>query len=180
MNVNWEEILMDPVVQGAIITAAGGIILAVIKIFLDSAKHKKLFDEIKDKIGNLKSDTLEGQHERIKEIMIEKTNGVEKIIAAGANGIAERQRSIFSKVDSIDKEMSANKERTASLTLDQKDIRDNVTKLVNDWEHTIAENKELKARNTELEKKYMELDKQYKELLSKNRKARDMDMEIDR
>ncbi len=54
-----------------------------------------------------------------------------------------------------------------------------INKLADDWEKTIAENKELKARNAELEKKYMELDKQYKELLSRNRKARGMDKEID-
>lgn len=176
--MDWRKIIMDSIVV-AIIGLAGAVLSAAV---VDAKGYKK----IGGKIGSLKSDTLEGQHERIKEIMVEKTNGVEKIIAERTNGIAERQRSIFSKVDSIDKLLTQKETedrfRLESMNESQKEIKihmQGINKLADDWERTIAENKELKARNTELEKKYLELDKQYKELLSRNRKARDMDIEID-
>lgn len=185
VNVNWGKIIMD----GIVIAIIGLIAAIMTQVIADFKGYRK----IADKIGNHKSDTLEGQHERIKEIVVEKTNGVEKIIAAGANGIAERQRSIFSKVDSIDKEMAANKDRYTSLNLDQRDIRDSVGKLVNEWEHAITENKELKSRIMEMEKQIEKMGKQYDEIEAKNkelekqnkdmsvrhRKTRGMDNEID-
>lgn len=177
--MDWRKIIMDSIVV-AIIGLAGAVLSAAV---VDAKGYKK----IAGKIGSLKSDTLEGQHERIKEIMVEKTNGVEKIIAERTNGIAERQGSILNKVESIDKLLTQKETedrfRLESMNESQKEIKihmQGINKLADDWEKTIAENKELKARNTELEKKYLELDKQYKELLSKKRrKARDMDKEID-
>lgn len=176
--MDWRKIIMDSIVV-AIIGLAGAVLSAAV---VDAKGYKK----IAGKIGSLKSDTLEGQHERIKEIMVEKTNGVEKIIAERTNGIAERQGSILNKVESIDKLLTQKETedrfRLESMNESQKEIKihmQGINKLADDWEKTIAENKELKARNTELEKKYLELDKQYKELLSRNRKARDMDIEID-
>lgn len=195
---------MDPVVQGAIITVAGTLALAVIggfiRIVWSSISDRKFFNEIKDKIGNTEGFPLSKQHEAIKETIIEKTNGVEKIMAEKTNGIAERQSNILNKVESIDKLLSQKETedrfRLESMNESQKEIKSHmqgINKLAEDWERTIAENKELKARNAELEKKYMELDKQYdeleiknqelekqnKELLSKNRKARDIDKGID-
>ncbi len=104
--MDWRKIIMDSIVV-AIIGLAGAVLSAAV---VDAKGYKK----IAGKIGSLKSDTLEGQHEAIKETIIgktngvekiiaERTNGVEKIIAERTNGIAERQSSILNKVDSIDK-----------------------------------------------------------------------------
>ena len=175
--MSLEEILMDPVVQGAIVTVAGTLALAVvggfIKIIWSSINDRKIFNQLKDKIGNTEGSSLSKQHERIKETIVERANGIEKM----QNNEFAR---IFNKVDSIDKEVVANKERYASLNLDQRDIRDNVNKLVNEWEHAIIENKELKNRIKELEIKNRELEKQYKDLSFQYRKEKSRENDIER
>lgn len=171
--MSLEEILMDPVVQGAIVTVAGTLALAVIggfvKIIWSSINDRKLFDQLKDKIGNTEGSSLSKQHEAIKDKIAEKASNIEK-----------SQDRIFNKVDSIDKEMVVSRERYASLNLDQRDIRDNVNKLVNEWEYAIAENKELKNRIKELETKNRELEKQYKDLSFKYKKDKSIEQEMER
>lgn len=176
MVIDWEEILMDPVVKGAIITASSAITLASLagffKIILNF-RDKKLFDEIKKKIGNYKSDTLEEQHDDIRDTIVDKAN----VIVDKTNNLKEVNTNefnrIYTKVDRIDREIGANKERTASLDLDQRIIRSNVEKLIYDWERVNLENVELKGRITGLEKKNKELI----EVISKS-KRRNKGMEI--
>ena len=171
MDVDWGKILMDPVVQGAIIGAAGAVALAALAGFFKivlSFRDKKLFDEIKTKIGNHKSDTLEGQHDDIKNIIVDKTNNLKEINTNEFNRI-------YVKVDSIDKEIAVSKEKHNNLNLDQKSVKNNVEKLVYDWERLITENIELKGRITELEKKNNELI----EVISKfKKKEKSKDLEL--
>lgn len=180
MGIDWEEILMDPVVQGAIITASGAIALAALagffKIIL-SFRDKKLFDEIKTKIGNHKSDTLEMQHENIKEAISGKLDSVGKIVADNTINLKENNKNefnrIYAKVDKINSTMDKNEIRYENLNLDQRIVRSNVEKLVYDWERIIVENKELKGRITELEKKNKELIS----IINKSkRKSKDMEL----
>lgn len=163
--MNWGKIIMDSIVV-AIISLIAVVISAIITDF-------KGYKKIAGKIGNLKSDTLEGQHERIKETIAERANSIEKM----QNNEFNR---IFNKVDNIDKEMVANKERYASLNLDQRGISDNVNRLVNEWEYAIVENKELKNRIKELEIKNRELEKQYKDLSFKYRKEKSRENDIEK
>lgn len=188
---------MDPVVQGAIITVAGTLALAVvggfIKIIWGSISDRKFFNEIKDKIGNTEGFPLSRQHEDIKETIEGRTDVIKETIKERTSNIEKAQDSILIKVYNIDQEMAANKERYGTLNLDQREIRNSVNKLVIEWEHAIAENKELRSRIMELEKQIEKMGKQYDELEIKNkelekqnkdmslrhRKVRGMDKEID-
>ncbi|TAH61135.1 MAG: hypothetical protein EWM50_06185, partial [Gottschalkiaceae bacterium] len=159
--MDWGKIIMD----GIVIAIIGLIAAIMTQVVADFKGYRK----IADKIGNHKSDTLEGQHESLGKTIIERTNSIEKIQNSEFNRI-------FNKVDNIDKEMAtnkeANKERYNNLNFDQKKVKDNVDRLVYDWERTIAENRELKGRITELEKKIDELEKVNEKLVIQNRKIR--------
>lgn len=174
---------MDPVVQGAIITVAGTLALAVIggfiKIVWSSVNDRKFFDQLKDKIGNTEGSSLSKQHEAIKEKIVEKTNTIEKM----QNNEFSR---ILNKVDSIDKLLiqkeAEHRFRLESMNENQKEIKSHmqgINKLADDWEKVIAENKELKTRIIELEGKNKEVQEKYKELLFRYRKDKGMEQEID-
>lgn len=170
----------------AVITLIGTV---VFQIIADLKGYKK----IAAKMGNHKSDTLEGQHERIEGLIMTRADVIKETVKDRTSNIEKAQDNILTKVYNIDQEMALAKDRYLTLNLDQREIKDSVGKLVNEWEHAIAENKELKIFIIQLEKqigkmekqydeleiKKKELDKQYKELLSRNRKARGMDKEID-
>lgn len=179
---------MDPVVQGAIITVAGTLALAVIggfiKIIWGSINDRKFFNQLKDKIGNTDDSTLSKQHDAIKETITERASIIENTIKKMQNNDFTR---IFNKVDSIDKLLiqkeAENRFRMESMNENQKEIKSHmqgISKLADDWEKTIAENKELKVYITELEKKYMELEKQYKDLSFKYRKEKSRENDIER
>ncbi len=180
MDIDWGKVMMDPVVQGAIITAAGAVTLAALagffKIIL-SFRDKKLFEEIKAKIGNHKSDTIEGQHDNIEKTIVNKTNNLKDNIA---NIRSTELLRISNKVEGIDRLLSKkeieDKFRLNSMNDSQKEIKihiEGINKIANDWERVIAENKELKGRIAELEKKNKELI----EIISKS-KRRSKDIEL--
>lgn len=169
--MDWGKVIMDSIVVAII----GLIAVVVSGIITDFKWYKK----IAEKIGNHKSDTLEGQHERIKETIAEKVNNVEKNIVEKVNGIEKVQDRVFNKVDCIDKLLiqkeTEHKFRLDSMNENQKEIKNHVqgiSKFIDDWEKTIVENKELKSRIAELEKKNRELEEKYDRLLFRYRKDR--------
>lgn len=183
--MNWREIIMDSIVV-AIIGLAGAVLSAAV---VDSKGYKK----IAGKIGNQKSDTLEGQHERIEGLIMTRADVIKETVKERTSNIEKAQDNILTKVYNIDQEMALAKDRYLTLNLDQREIKDSVGKLVNEWEHAIAENKELKSFIMQLEKQIEKMGKQYDEIEAKNKelekqnkdmssryiKAKGMDKEID-
>ena len=177
MDIDWGKILMDPIVQGAIITASGAIVIAVIggfiKIICSDINEKKYFEFMKVKLGARKTSSLEEQHDDIKDIIVDKTNNLKVLNTNEFNRI-------YTKVDSIDKEIGINKERTASLNLDQRIIRSNVEKLVYDWEKVNSDNQFLKGQLEEKNQRIKQLEDKNKELVEKLSKSKrnEKDLEL--
>lgn len=151
--MNWEGSWMDIGLATII-----GVLIA--NIFTDFAGWKK----VKNKIGENKSDTLEGQHDNIEKTVISKTESIERF----QNNEFSR---IYAKVDSIDKEIYANKEKYQNLNLDQKEIKNNLDKLLFEWQNLVTENKELK-KETEI------LREQNNELFQQNIKEHENNLKL--
>ena len=60
-------------------------------------------------------------------------------------------KDLYSKVDGIAQVLNKNEGRYENLSLDQREVRNNVNKLVHSWENLIDDNKKLKESVFELE-----------------------------
>lgn len=147
--MNWERILMDAIIAGIF-----GVIVALLSnIFIDLRGYKK----IDSKIGALDNTTLSGQHKKIVGLINERHNSIKEVLS-------EKTGSILVKVENINTVLNKNEGRYESLNLDQKEIRNHVLKLVNNWEELIKENQELKQVVRELKKENDKLKARIKEL----------------
>lgn len=148
--MNWEEVLMGGII---------GAIVATIAVFLSNVwVDIKGWKKVKNLIGNLNGTTLGRQHEDIRVDIKQSEYNISKTIT-------ERSTNIYSKVDNIDKEIYANKERYENLKLDQREIKNNLDKLILEWQDLIKENRELK-------KEVEYLREQHNKLLNKERRAK--------
>ena len=162
MDIDWGKFFMD--IGVATIIAAIGI-----SILADFRGWKK----VKEKLGIGKTSSLEEQHDNIKDVIGGKVDNIEKLQNSEFNRI-------YAKVASIDNIMNKNEVRYENLNLDQRDIKDNLHKLVYDWEKANSENKELKGRITELEKRNIELEEKYSELLNKRKREKSKRYDLER
>ena len=55
------------------------------------------------------------------------------------------QKDLYSKVDGIAQVLNKNEGRYENLSLDQREVRNNVNKLVHSWENLIDDNRRLKV-----------------------------------
>lgn len=145
--MNWEEILMDGIVP-ALIGAIAAIGVSIIN-------DRKGYNRIDAKVGKLDNKTLSGQHNQLFSLIKEIKEDIKKTILDRADYTDRTSRELYSKVDNIDRIMNKNEVRYETLNLDQKEVRNNVNKLVNSWETLIKENQELKEKNKKLEKENM-------------------------
>ncbi len=102
---------------------------------------KKGYNDIAKKVGVLDNTTLSGQHNEIKNIVSEKIECVDK-----------NTKDLYSKVDGIAQVLNKNEGRYENLSLDQREVRNNVNKLVHSWENLIDDNRRLKGLVFKLEK----------------------------
>lgn len=131
--------IVDVGIATVVAVLLGAVLSFLFNIWVDSKGWKK----VNEKIGDTSRGSLNIQHEDIKDTIKFKTNSIEK-------AITEKTSSICTKVDNIDKITARNEFLYQNLNDDQKKVRDNVNKLVLDWEKTISENKELKSDNKNL------------------------------
>ena len=123
MDMEGWRFVMDVGIATVVAVLLGTVLSFIFNAWVDSKGWKK----VKEKIGDTSRGSLNIQHEDIKDSIVERTS------------------SIYDKVSNIDKEICASKKDYENLNLDQKEVRNNVNKLVLDWERAISENKELKS-----------------------------------
>lgn len=143
--MDWERFLMESITV-ALISVAAALILNVWTDFKGWKKIEKL-------IGNLNGTTLGRQHEDIEKTVIKEAGAI-KIGSGKIENMVSNITSILSKQEG----------RYESLNLDQKQVRDNVLKLVNNWEELVKENHKLKQAVRELKKENDKLKERIKEL----------------
>ncbi len=136
--------------------------------FYSIVQDSKGWKKVQSKIGENRRSSLEEQHEDIKDAIKVRTEGIEK-------AIVDKTSNIYSKVDNIDKIMNRNEARYENLNLDQKEVRNNVNKLVNSWEALIKENQELKELVLKLEYENQKLKQKTK---VKNQREDEWDREL--
>jgi regulator of replication initiation timing len=107
--------------------------------FYSITQDKKGWKNVQSKIGENRRSSLEEQHEDIKDAIKVRTEGIEK-------AIVDKTSNIYTKVDKINDITVRNEVLYQNLDVEQKEIRNNVNKLILDWEKTISENKELKSQ----------------------------------
>lgn len=160
MEVNildWGKIIIN----GIVIAIIGLIAAIMTQVIADFKGYRK----IADKIGNHKSDTLEGQHEEIEKVVKDSIHNAKELITKDTS-------MIYFKVEKIGDIALRNENLYQNLNLSQKEVKDNAAKLVFDWESTIEENKKLKDRIVVLERKNRELEGKYNDLKNKYKKVR--------
>lgn len=140
--MNWGDILMETVIASLITGIFGVIVVLITNVFT----NRRGYDKIDSKIGVMSNTTLSGQHQDINE-------NIKQSEANIKGNIIEKTSSIHSKVDSINNLMIKSEGRYESLNLDQREIRNNVSKLVSDWEKLIIENNNLRMENHKLRDK---------------------------
>lgn len=123
---------MDTIIASIVTGIFGVILMFLSNVFVDIRGYKK----IDSKIGSSHNATLGGQHEDIKETLVSETRAIKTNLDNNFSGI----NAILNK----------NEGRYESLNLDQKEIRNNVMKLVTNWEELIIDNRELKQAVREL------------------------------
>ncbi len=125
--VDWRKF----VVEWGWVAIAVPLLALIGTTIVNIAQDNKGWKNIKNKIGEKRGHTLEEQHEDIKDAITEKTS------------------TIYTKVEKISDITIRNESLYKNLDLNQQKVKDNVNKLVFDWEKTVTENKEL---NKELQK----------------------------
>ena len=130
-KLNWERILMSSIVAALI----GAIAALLSNVWTDFKGWKK----IERLIGNIHDTTLGRQHENI-----------EKTIANEAKTIRTDSDKIHDLVGNITVTLNKQEVRYENLDTDQKEVRNNVIKLVSNWEELIRDNQELKQAIREL------------------------------
>ena len=123
---------------------AGSIIGVIGAVLVGVWSDKKGYKSIDAKIGNLNNTTLAGQHNELSTLINSVNSNVKETITDKAKYTDMISRELISKVDSINRTMDKNEVRYENLNLDQKEVRNNVNKLVNSWEELIKENRDLK------------------------------------
>ena len=162
--MNWGTIWVEVLIASLVTGFFGVIAVLITNVFVD----KRGYDKIDRKIGNIDNETLAKQHENIRKDISHNTQSFKELQSK------EFYR-IYSKVDNIDKIMNRNEARYENLNLDQKEVRNNVNKLVNSWEALIKENQELKELVLKLEYENQKLKQKTK---VKNQREDEWDREL--
>ena len=138
--MDWGEFIMDVGIATVIAVLLGSVLSFAFNTWSDNRGWKK----VESKIGNTDEGSLYIQHQNIEKVILEKT------------------LNIYNKVDKTNEIVIRNEERYGNLDANQKEIRNNVSKLVFDWEKAISENKELKSHieSIRLEKQELKMDNQ--------------------
>jgi predicted nuclease with TOPRIM domain len=163
--MEWREFIMDnkgDIIQ-ALITFVGLVGLA---IWTDVKGWRK----VKDKIGMNRSDTLEGQHYTIEKVIIDKTDNLIEFQD-------KEFTRFFNKVDNVNGIVLKSEARYENLNLDQRNIKDTMDKLLNEWQNLSNENNRLKEKNRELQKE-LERIKEHNRNLRKD-KSHDDDWQLE-
>lgn len=130
-------------------------------------QHNKGWKRVENKLGNAETGSLSRQHENMERNLKET--------------ITEKASNIYSKVDNIDKEMAFGKGRYESLSIEQKETKNHMDKLLFEWQNLVSENKELKKEVENLEEQNNVLLSQNNKLLDKMQvqgKKDDWDLEL--
>ncbi len=125
-------------------------IIGVIAVLLANLIN---WQKVKDKLGKEKTLSLEEQHDSLSSehnTLSSEHNTLSsehsKIEHNLKGLITEKTSHIYGKVDRIDKVVDKNEERYMNLSVDQREIRNNINKFVYSWESVISENRELRIR----------------------------------
>lgn len=135
MAMSWENIIMETIVASLITGIFGVIVVLLTNAYI----NKRGYEKIDSKIGSLSNTTLSGQHDSLSrehDSLSKEHDRLERVVA-------EKSLSIYAKVDCIDKITAKNEALYQNLDQDQKEVRDNVTKLIYNWERTLKDNNEL-------------------------------------
>ena len=154
-----EDIFMDPVVQGAIITVAGTIIIAVIggfiKIIVDAISGKKRWQSVEEKIGSTQRGSLSDQHTDI----INKIDSTSKIQSNGQRQINGSINRISAGVDSVNKILQINEEREKNRYENLSDSQKKIDYQIEGVKAAFAELRRLQIENQVLQQRIQELEK---------------------
>jgi len=145
--MNWGDIIVETIIASLITGIFGVIVVLITNIFV----NKRGYDKIDSKIGNVWDSTLSSQHGDIKENI----NRAERSIN---ERLSEKTSSIYYKVDSIDNLLNKNEGRYENLNLTQREIKDNVNKLLFGWQNLTIENNKLREENFGLRDKIHSLE----------------------
>lgn len=145
--MDWGEIIMN-----ALWGLVGSIIGVIGTLGVGIWSDRKGYNKISSKVGELNNTTLSGQHNEISGLIRNVKEDVKNTITDRAKFTDRYSMEINSKVDQIAKIIDKNEVRYENLNLDQREVRNNVTKLVNSWEMLIKDNKELKELVVDLRK----------------------------
>lgn len=138
---------------------------------------KKGYNKIAEKVGELNNTTFSGQHNEISHLIENVKEDVKITIVDRAKHTDRYTRDLYTKVDRITKIMDKNEGRYENLNLDQREVRNNVNKLVSNWETLIKDNKELKELVMDLKEENEILKSILKEQSKKPRRHQEHDDE---
>lgn len=147
--MDWGEIIIETIIASLITGIFGVIVVLITNIFI----NKRGYDKIDGKIGNVWDNTLSGEHRDIKENIKQAEVNINE-------RLSEKTSNIYSKVDNIDKLMNKNEGRYESLNFDQKEIKNNIDKLLLEWQNLSIENNNLRRENHRLRDKIYSLQEQ--------------------
>ena len=140
--MNWSDWTMEQIVA-VIIGGSCGIITVVIgNIFSERNIYKKL----KTLIGKSENETLVNQHYNIENQIKEKSKELKEQSKEQSKIINGDIRKL------LDYNLKA-EVLTQNLNLDQREVKNNVSQLLNQWQVLIKENQELKVENCNLKER---------------------------
>ena len=144
--MNWSDWTMEQTIA-AIIGGSCGIIAVVIgNIFSERNIYKKL----QGLIGKSENETLVNQHHNIENQIKEKSKELKEQSKEQSKIINGDIRKL------LDYNLKA-EVLTQNLSLDQREVKNNVSQLINQWQVLIKENQALKEENSNLKKRLSKL-----------------------
>lgn len=111
---------------------------------------RKAYRKIEGMIGRLDNITLSGQHNEINHSIVHRHNEVIQKVNDQASILAGTSRDILLKVEIIKSSLDRNEGRYENLSADQREMRNNVLRLVESYEKLVDENKMLREENNRL------------------------------
>lgn len=152
---------MEGYIMDALWGLVGSMIGVIGTISISALSDRKAYRKIEGMIGKLDNTTLSGQHSEIRRLLNDKNSEVRSLLndkhietveSIKEHGRKAEQdtRDLNSKMDSIKAVIDKNEVRYENLNLDQKEIRDNVMRMVQNYELLIQENKTLREENHNL------------------------------
>lgn len=141
---------MDGYIMDAMWGLVGSMIGVLSTLLVSYRADKKAYRKIEGMLGKLDNTTLSDQYNDIKKSISDKQNEIIRYVEYRGTNLEQKSRELSHIVESIKSVVDKIEVRYENLSFDQRDMRNNVLKMVHNYETLTEENRRLREENAKL------------------------------